>query len=330
MQRNLISKLFLISLLFFSFVAVPIACSSKDDSVEITPDPEPEPDPVADPANVNTTIKATPPEGSGTTLTSAITVQLAESDGTLMTISGGTVVLTITGPSEISAVTDNGNGTYSATVSNDMDETVIVTGTLNGVAISNAAVIIFNPDESNPAQEVAQATEPIGPSILRINSGGPQVAYGDIVFLADQYFEGITETYTNPFVTEIAETDMDEIYLTERVTSSFNILTPFSYTIPVTNGTYTVKFYFAEIYWGLDNQNMIEGGDGSRVFDLSMEDAEIFSSYDLHKEVGAATATSRMYNIEVTDGELNISFRASKDRPKVSAIEIFGTGSIGL
>ena len=329
MHRKLTSKLILISLLFFSFMVVPIACSSKDDSVEITPDPEPEPDPVADPTNVNTTIKATPPEG-GVTLTSTITVQLAESDGTLMTISGGTVALTITGSSNISAVTDNGNGTYSATLSSNIDETVIVTGTLNGVAISNPAVIIFNPDESNPAQEVVQATEPVGPSILRINSGGPEVTYGDIVFLADQYFEGITESYTNPFVTEIAETDMDEIYLTERVTRSFDILTPFNYKIPVTNGTYTVKFYFAEIYWGVENQNMLDGGDGSRVFDLSMEDVEIFRSYDIHKEVGAATATSRMYNIEVTDGELNISFRASKDRPKVSAIEIFGNGTIGL
>lgn len=328
MQRNLISKLFLISLLFFSLVVVPIACGSKDDSVEIIPDPEPEPDPVADPTNVNTTINATPPEGS-TTLTSSITVQLAESNGTLMTISGGTVVLTITGPSEISAVTDNGNGTYSATVSSDIDETIIVSGTLNGVAITNRAVIVFNPDESNPAQEVVQATEPVGPSILRINCGGPEVIYGDMVFVADQYFEGVTEIYTNPFVTEIAETDMDEIFLTERVTSSFNILTPFFYTIPVTNGTYTVKFYFAEIYWGLENQNMLAGGDGSRVFDLSIEDIEIFRSYDIHKDVGAATATSRMYTVEVTDGELNISLRASKDRPKVSAIEIFGNGNIG-
>jgi hypothetical protein len=36
-----------------------------------------------------------------------------------------------------------------------------------------------------------------------------------------------------------------------------------------------------------------------------------------------------MYDVEVTDGVLNIVFEATIDRPKVSAIEIFGNGNIG-
>lgn len=324
MNRNLIPRFFLFSLLFLSFVVLPSACSSSDDSIEANPDP------VVDPTNANTTIEANTPESSGASLTSTITVQLANSDGSLLTMSGGTVVLSTTGTAELSAVTDNGDGTYSATLTSDLEETVMVSGTLNGTAIADTKIINFIFSAFNPAQEVTQSTEPVGPAILRINSGGPEVTFGDVTFLADQYFVGLTMSYTNPFVTEIAETDMDDIYLTERVTEDDHPLEPFSYVIPVTNGTYTVKFYFSEIYWGVDNQNMLEGGDGSRVFDLSIEDIEIFRSYDIHKDVGAATATFRMYNIEVTDGELNISFRASLDRPKVSAFEVFGTGTIGL
>tara|TARA_R110000868_G_C10628366_1_gene742951 strand:- start:384 stop:755 length:372 start_codon:yes stop_codon:yes gene_type:complete len=122
---------------------------------------------------------------------------------------------------------------------------------------------------------------------------------------------------------------MDEIYLTERVTEDSNATSPFSYAIPVSNGSYTVKLYFAEIYWGVDNPKMLEGGIGSRVFNISMEEIQIFTAYDIFKDLGAAAASTRMYDIEVVDGELNILFEATADRPKISAIEIFGNGTIG-
>ncbi len=324
MNRNLIPRVFLISLLSLSFAFVPSACSSSDDRIESNPDP------VVDPKNANTTIEANAPESNGTALFSTLTVQLAKSDGSLLTRSGGTVVLTTTGSAELSPVVDHGDGTYTATITSGTEETVMVSGTLDGTTITDTKIINFIFDASNPAQEVAQSTQPLGPSILRINSGGPEVTYGDITFLADQYFVGLTMAYTNPFVTEIAETDMDDIYLTERVTQDDHPLEPFSYVIPVSNGTYTVKFYLAEIYWGVDNPENFVGGLGSRVYSMSMEETQIFTDYDLYKEVGVAVATSRMYDIEVTDGELNITFISTADRPKVSAIEIFGTGTIGL
>jgi hypothetical protein len=211
-----------------------------------------------------------------------------------------------------------------------MEESVTVSGTLDGVEITNTANINFNPDDSNPAQEIEQSTVAVGPSMLRLNSGGPEVTFGDVTFLEDQYFTDDSQPFTNPFVTEIDGTDMDAIYLTERVTKdNLPIFGPFGYNIPVTNGTYTVKLYFAEIYWGVENPQMLEGGEGSRIFNISMEDTEIFTGYDLFKEHGAGSAGSRMYDIEVTDGELNIIFEATVNKPKISAIEIFGNGTIG-
>ncbi|MGP1990672.1 malectin domain-containing carbohydrate-binding protein [Zobellia laminariae] len=334
MRRNLITKWFLLSMLFVSFIMVPVACSSDDGGTETeqTPDPDPKPEPEpaqeADPTNANTTIDATAAAHANGVSTSTITVKLADADGKKLTASGGVVALLASGSSTVSEVTDNNNGTYTATVSGDVEETIIVSGTLDGVAITSTVEITFNPDESNPAQEAAQSAEAVGPTLLRINCGGPEVTFGDITFLEDQYFDGPTEAYSNPSVTEVANTEMDALYLTERITDNTDVKGPFSYKIPVTNGTYTVKLYFAEVYWGVANPENLEGGVGSRIFNISMEDQEIFTGYDLYKEHGAGSAGSRMYDIEVADGELTITFEATVNKPKISGIEVFGTGSV--
>ena len=316
-------------LFLFALILVPVSCGSDDGApvVIATPDPDPVPDP--DPTNANTTIDATASIVVGGTSTSTVTLQVADTDGNLLKTSSGTVAIATTGSASVSAVTDNGDGTYTATVTNTEEESVTISGTLDGIAITDTVVITFNPDDSNPAQEVTQSTMEVGPSILRINSGGPEVTFGDITFLEDQYFGEGTEAFTNPFVTEIANTDMDAIFITERITDNMDVKGPISYNIPVTNGTYTVKLYFAEIYWGVENAQMLEGGVGSRIFNISMEDTETFTGYDLFKEHGAASAGSRMYDIEVADGELTITLEATINKPKVSAIEVFGNGTIG-
>ncbi|MBC6998849.1 malectin domain-containing carbohydrate-binding protein [Cytophaga sp. FL35] len=334
MKRNLISKFFLFAFLLFSFVMVPVACSSDDGGSgtgQEQPEPEPEPEPEADPdpTNENTTIEATEPIHSNGIGTSTVTIQLADADGNLLSTSGGVISISVTGSTTVSEVTDNGDGTYTATVTGDSEEAVVVSGTLDGTSITNTANITFNPDESNPAQEIEQSSEPVGPSIIRINSGGPEVTYDNITFLEDQYFNGPTEAYTNPFVTEIDGTDMDDIFLTERISDNTKVRGPISYNIPVTNGTYTVKLYFAEIYWGSENPEGLQGGDGKRIFNIAMEDTQVFTGYDLHKEHGPASAGTKMYDIEVSDGELTITLEATTNKPKISAIEIFGTGTVG-
>ncbi len=281
----------------------------------------------ADPTNMNTTIEATSP--TAVDGTSTVTVQLADANGALLTASGGTVTLDATGSATVSDVTDNGDGTYTATVVDTTEETVTISGMLGDVAIDDTTEIVFTSDAPNPATEVEQSTEEAGPSLLRINSGGPEVSFGDVTFLADEYFTGPTETYTNTLLTQINNTDMDAIYLTERVTTDEEPAGPFSYEIPVTNGTYTVKLYFAEIFWGVENPQGFQGDVGERIFTISMEGTPVFTDYDLLKDVGTATADQRMYDVEVTDGVLNISFEASVDKPKISAIEVFGTGTIG-
>ncbi len=279
---------------------------------------------VADPTNANTTIVASAPVSVADILRSTVTVQLATAMGDTLTASGGTVALSVTGAAFLTDVADNADGTYTASVSNTVEEDVTVSGTLDGTAITDTAVITFAAVEApNPAFEAEQSTEPLGPSLLRINSGGGEVTVASGVFLADQYFTGPSEPYINTLLTEIANTEDDAIYFSERVTTNADNFGPFSYEIPVTAGTFTVKLYFAEIFWGVDNPQNISGDVGSRIFDISMEGMPIFTDYDLYKDVGSITADEKMYDIEVTDGVLNITFEASVDKPKISAIEIF-------
>lgn len=195
----------------------------------------------------------------------------------------------------------------------------------------NPPVIVEPIANSDPEPEpepdpVLESEVPVGPSILRINSGGEELTFDSEVFEEDKYFTGDGDIFVNHIVTEIAETEMDILYLSQRSSAADNV--SFGYAIPLTNGTYTVKFHFAEIVWGAINDPDYPGEDGRRIFDVDVEEEKQIDNLDIYKEVGAITAITRMYDVEVTDGELTISFEASQDRPKISALEIFGDGEI--
>ena len=77
------------------------------------------------------------------TSTSAITVQLKQSNGTNLTTTGGTVEISTTKGS-IGSVTDNNDGTYSAVLtSSTNNETANLSYTLNGNAGTNTATVNF-------------------------------------------------------------------------------------------------------------------------------------------------------------------------------------------
>lgn len=75
--------------------------------------------------------------------TSVITVQLKQANGTNLTSTGGTVVIT-TNKGSISSVTDNNNGTYTAILtSSTFVETATLNYTLNGSNGTNTAAVNF-------------------------------------------------------------------------------------------------------------------------------------------------------------------------------------------
>ena len=84
-------------------------------------------------SGASTTIDAAPAsiEADGVTI-STITVQAKDTEGNNFTESAGVVLLSTTGSAILSTVTDNNNGTYTATVTNAVVEAVTITGTIAG------------------------------------------------------------------------------------------------------------------------------------------------------------------------------------------------------
>ena len=154
---------------------------------------------------------------------------------------------------------------------------------------------------------------------IRINAGGPTLDFDGKEFVADNYFIGGT-----PFVN--TEATVPELYQTERSASP----PAFGYEIPVPDGKYTVILHFAEIYFGADGGG--PGGNGTRIFDVSVEDTLALDNYDISADVGAQTAVTKSVVVDVSDRTLNIDLSAmgnvgGKDQPKISAIEILGVAA---
>lgn len=251
-------------------------------------------------------IEATSPIIADGTETATITITLIDTEDNAFTSSNGTVTLSSTGTTIISDVTDKNDGTYTATATNTTAETVTISGSLDGVAITDTAEIEF--------------TAPVDPVLIAINAGGEEVIIDAMTFKKDTLFDLPSDVFSNTEITDILETEADTLYITERYPNM--PLGTIGYSIPADNGTYEVKLHFAELFWGLENQGGVAGGVGSRIFDIFIEDTLVLDDYDIFADVGAATATIKTFETTVSDGVLNITMTASVDQPKISAIEV--------
>lgn len=178
-------------------------------------------------------------------------------------------------------------------------------------------MLLFNFNES-PAQ-TQQA--------IRINCGSWfPVEVGGFKFSEDKYYTG-TFVYSNMNIADIANTEYDILYKTER-TSNTDLGT-FQYKIPVLNGPYTVVLHFAEIYFGATGGDST-GGVGRRIFNVDIEGQNVISNYDLYAAVGPMYAVQQSFQVNVADDTLNIFFSATVNRGKISAIEVLPPGDIPL
>jgi len=288
-------------ILLISFVAIPVSCGSDDGDPVVMEDPDADGDGVADADDEC-------PNEAG----------LAALDGCPDSDGDGIADKDDTCPNEAGVAELGGCPDSDGDGIADQDDACPMEA---GVAALDGC-----------PEDAEESTELQGDNILKLNCGGGEVIIGLERFLADSYFGASTATYVaDASITEIENTDLDEIYLTERITSDDLNQGPISYNIPITNGTYTVKLHFAEIYWGETKTDGNEelGGIGSRVFDIDIEEMSILNRFDVFDTAqGSAIAVTKMYDIEVTDGELNIEFTSTVDKPKISAIEVFGDGTI--
>ena len=115
----------------------------------------------------------------------------------------------------------------------------------------------------------------------------------------------VTDTALN-----IAATEDDPIYQWQRFG-----MEAYRFTVP--NGRYRVKLHFAEIiWWRID--------PGARVFSVLLEDNRVLDHYEILAGGAKYTAYEFEYEVDVSDGVLDIYFEAhSQDYgPLISAIRV--------
>lgn len=188
----------------------------------------------------------------------------------------------------------------------------------NNAGIKNANIVLTHTGANSPT--TVPVTANLTDRILSINSGGNQTTYASNIFEPDQFYTG-GSTWQNT-----AATSLPLLYQTERYTTTGTL----AYDIPLPNAEYIVVLHFAEIYWGAAGGG--EGGTGKRIFDVDIEGNLVLDNYDINADVGPETPVAKSFNTSVTDGTLNINFSSlpgagGVDQPKISAIEILGSGS---
>ncbi|HET8923383.1 MAG TPA: malectin domain-containing carbohydrate-binding protein [Candidatus Acidoferrum sp.] len=96
----------------------------------------------------------------------------------------------------------------------------------------------------------------------------------------------------------------------------------FHYVVPVvTGGKYTLKLYFMEHWFGVQNGGI--GGVGSRVFDVSCNGSMLLKGFDIFREAGSQPLVKSFPHIEPTpQGKIEIYFTPAVNYPSISAIEV--------
>lgn len=152
---------------------------------------------------------------------------------------------------------------------------------------------------------VPQTSVPAGSNVVfAVNAGGNTYkASNGITYQADNNYSGGQVYKTS---SAISGTTDDTLYQSERFGN-------FSYSIPVSSGTYEITFMFAEIFHTQANK---------RRFDIFTEDREVISNLDIVKAAGPKTKFDVVKTVTVTDGMLNIKSRTDINKAKLSAFHV--------
>jgi hypothetical protein len=94
------------------------------------------------------------------------------------------------------------------------------------------------------------------------------------------------------------------------------------YQFPVINGRYRVEMYFMEPWLGVGGGENTDA-EGLRLFDIAINDSIVATNLDLWANAGHAVAYKRIYNVEVKNGKIEISFpHVRAGQAVISAIAI--------
>ena len=169
--------------------------------------------------------------------------------------------------------------------------------------------------QSLPSSEASTTTAAGAGQPTRIDVGATSSYTSSTgqTFSADSFASGGSVRSVS---TSVSGTNDPKLYQSERWGA-------FNYAIPVANGTYDVRFHFAETYFGTVTSGSCVG---KRIFGMDVLDTAV--SPDLANiDICAAVGTSAAYiltvpNITVGDGVLNIKPVVGTDDPELTALEV--------
>ena len=200
------------------------------------------------------------------------------------------------------------DGTIAPDGSTSLDVSVDTSGLEPGVYRAVVVVQTNDPDMSLvqvPVQLVVPAYQ------QGINPGGSAYvdADGDLYGVDRAWSAGsfgyVGSSSSRSTTSAIAGTTEDPLYQDLRTGMS-------SYRFDVPDGTYRVDLAFAEL---------VARRAGARVFSVTIEGTTVVASLDIFAAVGRNAALDRSWEVEVTDGRLDIGFIAQRgDAPIVNGI----------
>ncbi len=141
--------------------------------------------------------------------------------------------------------------------------------------------------------------------VWAINVGGDAVTVMDIVYEADDYFNGGKVGSSND---PISATMSDALFQSERFGE-------FGYQLQVDDGVYRIELQFAEQYFTNAQK---------RIFSIDIEGYKAVDRLDLIATVGHDTAYTVIQDgIRITDGILNIDAISHTENPTLAAITVW-------
>ena len=278
-------------------------------------------------ANITHTYGLTGTYAIVVTATNTVNSQ-STSTSMVVTEAAGEVPITGLNITSNSPVVIGGLSSFNATITagtnvtytwNLGDGTIVVNGPMitHTYATTGNFNVVVTATNSLNNQTDSTTMEVIDPPPFAsyINANGTTVYNGSdgTVWQVDNSFTG-GATFDVP--SPISGTTDDLLYQTERYGD-------FSYNIPVASACYDVTLHFAEIWFGSVGG---PGAPGQRVFDVNIEGATELDDYDIFAAVGSLAPDVHTFEIQVTDGSLDIDFVSIVDNAKVSAIEVVYSG----
>jgi Malectin domain/Bacterial Ig-like domain len=151
------------------------------------------------------------------------------------------------------------------------------------------------------------------PPAFRVDAGGPAYTTSDgRAFISDSYFRNGAALSTSNW---IWGTNDPFLFQTQRVGNYYG--SPI-YTMPVSNGLYTVKLYFAEIQ---------KTGPYQRIFNVDVSGTTAnpdIANLDIYREAGGANVAlvKEIDNVTACGSAIRVTTTAVRDYPAIAAIEL--------